>query len=123
MSFVSYSLASCAAVLPWLSLFTYVGSMATTAADVLSGQAAPAGQTRVVVAAASGVLLVAAVVYTGVVAKYACMEAVLQPYTLNRRAITDAFAGTDLEEQPEVVELVASPGDITGQAHLRRVAA
>lgn len=70
VSFVSYSLASCASVLPWLSLFTYLGSMATTAADVLSGQAAPAGQTRVAVAAASGVLLVAAVVYTGVVAKY-----------------------------------------------------
>lgn len=70
VSFVSYSIASCAAVLPWLTLFTYLGSMATTAADVLSGEVSPDGQTRLLVAAASGVLLICALIYTGVVAKY-----------------------------------------------------
>lgn len=114
VSFVSYSLASCAAVLPWLSLFTYLGSMATTAADVFSGQASPAGQTRVVVAVASGVLLVAAVVYTGIVAKYEsqCLGiAHHNSHHCNRRAITDAFgtgsvAEDDDEDQAQIMELV-----------------
>ncbi len=47
--------------------------MATTAADVLSGEVSPDGQTRLLVAAASGVLLICALIYTGMVAKYVVM--------------------------------------------------
>lgn len=75
VSMVSYAVASAFAVLPWLSLFTYVGSMAHTLADVLNGSVSPDTSTSLIIGVVSGVLLVAAVLYTGYVSKRAIAEA------------------------------------------------
>lgn len=71
----AYSWASSVAVLPWLSLFTYVGSMAHTLADVLNGNVSPDTTTSLLIGVVSGVLLIAAVLYTGYVSKRAIAEA------------------------------------------------
>lgn len=66
-----YALSSALAIIPWSITFVYFGSMAKSMADILEGRAGPHGASSVVLLALSGVMLVAVVVYSTIIARSA----------------------------------------------------
>ncbi|EIE18549.1 hypothetical protein COCSUDRAFT_68258 [Coccomyxa subellipsoidea C-169] len=70
-----YALSSSVAIVPWSITFVYFGSMAKNMADILEGRAGPHGASSVALLAMSGVMLVAVVVYSTIIARRAIREA------------------------------------------------
>lgn len=64
-----YALSSSVAIVPWSITFVYFGSMAKNMADILEGRAGPHGASSVALLAMSGVMLVAVVVYSTIIAR------------------------------------------------------
>ena len=61
--------ACCPQVIPYLVMFTYLGSLARTLSDIFGGLAGPDTRTTILLGALSGVLLVAIVWWTTQMAK------------------------------------------------------
>ncbi|KDD72781.1 hypothetical protein H632_c2907p0, partial [Helicosporidium sp. ATCC 50920] len=94
----AYAVASGLAVLPYLALFAYFGSLARDMADVFSGEAAALDPTaQIAVAIGSGVLVLVAVWYTTHVSRRAVAEAL--------RAHADQLP-PELTSDAEVMELL-----------------
>ncbi|KAK9902020.1 hypothetical protein WJX75_001367 [Coccomyxa subellipsoidea] len=70
-----YALSSAVAIVPWSITFVYFGSMAKNMADILEGRAGPHGASSVALLALSGIMLVAVVVYSTIIARRAIKEA------------------------------------------------
>ncbi len=68
-----YALSSAVAIIPWSITFVYFGSMAKSMADILEGRAGPHGASSVALVALSGVMLVAVVVYSTIIARSASL--------------------------------------------------
>lgn len=68
-----YALSSALAIIPWSITFVYFGSLAKNMADILEGKAGPNGGTYLALLAGSGVMLVAVVVYSTIVARCATL--------------------------------------------------
>lgn len=70
-----YALASSLAVIPYLVMFVYFGSLARTLSDIFSGLAGPDTRTTILLGTVSGVLLVAIVWWTTQFARQAIRDA------------------------------------------------
>ncbi|KAL4441498.1 hypothetical protein ABPG77_002002 [Micractinium sp. CCAP 211/92] len=92
-----YCLASALAILPYLLLFVYFGSLARNLADIFTGKTGLGTNTTIVMAAVSGVLMVAIVWYTT---------------HLSRKAISTALVSggdeqvAEMATDPDVAELL-----------------
>ena len=69
MGLLPYALSSAVAIVPWSITFVYFGSMAKNMADILEGRAGPHGASSVALLALSGIMLVAVVVYSTIIAR------------------------------------------------------
>ncbi len=67
-----YCVSSAVAIVPWSILFCYCGSLARNITEILEGKAGPSGRQSLLLLAASGVVLVFAVVYSTIIARCGC---------------------------------------------------
>jgi hypothetical protein len=74
-----YALSSSVAIIPWSVTFVYFGSLAKNMADILEGRAGPKGAVSAGMLGMSGVLLVAVVVYSTVIARCVSMALLALP--------------------------------------------
>lgn len=108
-----YALASSLAIVPYLALFTYAGSLARSLADVFAGETGLDARSTLIVAAISSVLMVLGVWYTTRVSRRAIVQALMShgsglPPELTSDA--DVIALLRVADVVDEVEEARSPG-------------